>query len=90
LKGNKLISQPMKGTARRDLTNIDNDEHIKQELANSIKERAENTMIVDLVRHDMTLYAHTGSIQVEEWCKIYSISFCASNDIYDFSRAQGR
>ena len=65
----------MKGTARRDLTNIANDERIKQELAQSIKERAENTMIVDLVRHDMTRYALTGSIRVEEWCKVYSFPF---------------
>lgn len=72
---NKLISQPMKGTARRDLTNIAKDESIKEELAHSIKERAENTMIVDLVRHDMTHYAQTGSIVVEEWCKVYSFPF---------------
>jgi para-aminobenzoate synthetase component 1 len=75
LNGNKLISQPMKGTARRDLINITHDEQIKQELAHSIKERAENTMIVDLVRHDMTRYAHTGSIRVEEWCQVYSFPF---------------
>ncbi|MBL7789486.1 MAG: anthranilate synthase component I family protein [Chitinophagales bacterium] len=75
LRGNKLISQPIKGTARRDLTSPKNDIAIKNELATSIKERAENTMIVDLVRHDMTTYAETGSIKVEELCEIYTFPF---------------
>lgn len=75
LKGNELISQPIKGTARRDLYNEKNDVRIKDELENSLKERAENIMIVDLVRHDMTACAKTGSIKVEELCKIYTFPF---------------
>lgn len=75
LRGDKLISQPIKGTARRDLQDNDHDDQIKNELANSQKERAENTMIVDLVRHDMTPFAQTGSIHVEELCKIYTFPF---------------
>lgn len=75
LSGTTLTSQPIKGTARRDIVNMENDERIKAELEFSQKERAENIMIVDLVRHDMTPYAHTGSIQVEELCKIYTFPF---------------
>jgi para-aminobenzoate synthetase component 1 len=75
LKGNQLISQPIKGTARRDLHNVKNDVRIKEELENSLKERAENIMIVDLVRHDMTACAKTGSVKVEELCKIYTFPF---------------
>ena len=42
------------------------DEQMKQELLHSEKERAENVMIVDLVRNDLTPYAIPGSIKVEE------------------------
>jgi len=75
LRGDNLISQPIKGTARRNLTNKELDNQIKSELKNSTKERAENTMIVDLIRHDMTPYAHTGSIKVKELCEIYTFPF---------------
>jgi para-aminobenzoate synthetase component 1 len=75
LKDVHLISQPIKGTARRDLVDPTNDQQIADELANSLKERAENTMIVDLVRHDMTTYSKTGSINVLELCKIYTFPF---------------
>jgi para-aminobenzoate synthetase component 1 len=40
-------------------------------LQKSEKERAENTMIVDLVRNDMSRIATKGSVQVEELCKVY-------------------
>lgn len=75
LKEDKLISQPIKGTARRDLLDKNHDDQIKHELSISQKERAENRMIVDLVRHDMTAFARTGTIQVEELCKIYTFPF---------------
>jgi para-aminobenzoate synthetase component I len=39
---------------------------------NSEKERAENIMIVDLVRNDLSRTAKKGSVQVEELCKIYT------------------
>lgn len=75
LRDNQLISQPIKGTARRNLKDTQADENIKIELSQSLKERAENTMIVDLTRHDITPYAETGSIKVEELCKIYTYPF---------------
>ena len=68
---NKLISQPIKGTIRRGAT-PEEDEILKSELENDVKERAENVMIVDLVRNDLTRSAKTGTIKVEELFKIYS------------------
>ncbi len=66
--GKKIISQPIKGTIKR-TDNIDRD---KEELLNSEKERAENVMIVDLVRNDLKKCSETGTIQVEELFGIYT------------------
>ena len=67
----KLSSQPIKGTARRS-ANPEEDEKIKEELRASEKERAENVMIVDLVRNDLTKCALPGTVKVDELCGIYS------------------
>ncbi len=72
-RGSKLISQPIKGTAKRHL-DIHRDENSKNELRKSEKERAENVMIVDLVRNDLTKSAVPGSVKVEELFGIYSFS----------------
>lgn len=56
-KAQRLISQPIKGTAKTDLANPEHNQEIIQNLLHSTKERAENTMIVDLVRHDMSQLA---------------------------------
>ncbi len=69
-KGNKIISQPIKGTARRD-ENLETDTQIAKDLENDPKERSENIMIVDLVRNDLSHTAKKGSVKVEELCKIY-------------------
>ena len=68
--GNRLISQPIKGTARRHIDMVQDAAEAYQ-LQMSEKERAENTMIVDLVRNDMSRIATKGSVQVEELCKVY-------------------
>lgn len=68
--GDQLISQPIKGTAKRHIDQIQDAEEAFQ-LQNSEKERAENTMIVDLVRNDMSRIATKGSVQVKELCKVY-------------------
>jgi len=68
---NILVSQPIKGTARRG-QNETEDCFIKEELQNNLKERAENVMIVDLVRNDFSRVAQRGSVKVAELCKIYS------------------
>ncbi|PWS26050.1 aminodeoxychorismate synthase component I [Pedobacter yonginense] len=70
-RGDKLISQPIKGTAKRSL-DAEEDEAIKSALRNDIKEQAENVMIVDLVRHDLTKSAIKGSVKVEELFGIYT------------------
>lgn len=70
--GSKILSQPMKGTARRDLSNTSHDEARKEQLFNSSKERSENVMIVDLVRNDLSRIAAKGSVKVEEMFGIYS------------------
>ena len=70
-EGNKVISQPIKGTAKRSKDSI-LDEQLKSDLAQNEKERSENIMIVDLVRNDLSHTATKGSVQVEELCQIYS------------------
>ncbi len=66
-----LISQPIKGTARRS-QDPKEDAAFKKALAEDSKERAENIMIVDLVRNDMSKSAQKGSVVVEELCKVYT------------------
>lgn len=70
-EGTKLLSQPIKGTRKRSKEKI-LDNVLKQELGNSEKEKAENIMIVDLVRNDLSKFAAKGSVQVEELCGLYS------------------
>ncbi|ELR69337.1 Para-aminobenzoate synthase, aminase component [Fulvivirga imtechensis AK7] len=69
--GRKLISQPIKGTAKRGVSPYE-DEIIKQKLRTDEKELAENMMIVDLVRNDLARSAKTGSVTVEEMFGIYT------------------
>lgn len=71
-KENKIISQPIKGTIRRDLNDKNHDDQLKQQLFNDPKERSENVMIVDLVRNDLSRTAKKGSVKVEELFGIYS------------------
>ncbi len=70
-EGDKILTQPIKGTARRD-KDKQKDALIKEELYDSIKERAENVMIVDLMRNDLARSCKTGSINVDELFGIYS------------------
>lgn len=67
----KVISQPIKGTQRISPNKIE-DEVLQQKLKENSKERAENIMIVDLVRNDLSKVATKGSVQVEELCEIYT------------------
>lgn len=70
-EGTKVISQPIKGTAKRSL-DINEDEKSKLDLVHNEKERSENIMIVDLVRNDLSQTATKGSVQVEELCQPYT------------------
>lgn len=66
-----LISQPIKGTAARGKT-ASEDEVIKKQLRNNPKEIAENVMIVDLVRNDMTLSVEPGTVGADRKLEIHS------------------
>ncbi len=70
-QGNRIISQPIKGTARRLVDRVQ-DKELAKKLFHDPKERAENIMIVDLVRNDLSKTAIQGSVKVEELCKVYS------------------
>jgi para-aminobenzoate synthetase component I len=70
-KGTHLSSQPIKGTAPRGKTDLE-DLRYRNNLQSSQKERAENIMIVDLVRNDLSQLAEKGSVKVDELCEIYS------------------
>lgn len=71
-RGNRLISQPIKGTARRHATDEGADQRIREQLRSSEKERAENVMIVDLVRNDLSRVCEPGSVVVDELFGVYS------------------
>mgnify|MGYP000013966609 CR=1 FL=1 len=70
-KGNQLISQPIKGTSRRE-ADVLKDEANKKHLIESAKEKSENVMVVDLVRNDMSMVCEKGSVKVKELFGIYS------------------
>lgn len=71
--GNRLISQPIKGTKRKGNTVQDN-EQLKQQLQTDTKERAENVMIVDLTRNDLARSSKPGTVQVEELFGVYEFN----------------
>ena len=70
--GNKIISQPIKGTSKRVTEDKIKDEASKSYLINSEKEKSENVMIVDLVRNDMSRFCKEASVKVTELFGIYS------------------
>jgi para-aminobenzoate synthetase component I len=70
--GNRIISQPIKGTAKRIAGDAKADEQQKKDLYSNEKERSENTMIVDLVRNDLAKICTEGSVHVKDFLGIYS------------------
>ena len=70
-KGPLLRSEPIKGTAPRSQDKAQ-DQQLASALQNNPKERAENIMIVDLVRNDLSQIAAKDSVKVEKLCEIYS------------------
>ncbi|NMH88689.1 aminodeoxychorismate synthase component I [Flavivirga algicola] len=70
-EGKTVISQPIKGTAKRSDNSLE-DEVLKMALSQDTKERSENIMIVDLVRNDLSKTAVKGSVKVEELTKVYT------------------
>ncbi|MGZ5287369.1 MAG: anthranilate synthase component I family protein, partial [Flavisolibacter sp.] len=70
-EGSRLLSQPIKGTIRRDLDNAENDAALEKELQQSSKDQAENVMVVDMVRNDLTRICEEATVQVDELFGIY-------------------
>lgn len=69
-KDKQLLTQPIKGTNARGLTEAQ-DKAQREKLNNSKKERSENVMIVDLVRNDLSRVAAKGSVRVSELFGVY-------------------
>jgi len=65
LENNKIKTKPMKGTAKRGETRVQDEANIEF-LKNDEKNRAENVMIVDLLRNDLGKIAKTGTVKVEK------------------------
>ena len=68
-KANRIVTRPMKGTAKRGV-NIGNDKNNAEDLKRDPKNRAENTMIVDLLRNDLGKICDYDSVKAESICDI--------------------
>ncbi len=73
VRGSKVLTQPIKGTRRRGL-DAAQDEELKQALCESEKDRAENLMIVDLLRNDLGSLCITGSVTAEKLFELQSFN----------------
>ena len=67
----RLRTRPMKGTAPRGRAPAE-DAALAKRLRNSTKDRAENIMIVDLMRNDLATIARTGTVEVGSLCRLES------------------
>ncbi|HEX9664932.1 MAG TPA: aminodeoxychorismate synthase component I [Thermodesulfobacteriota bacterium] len=72
-KGNQVVTKPIKGTKKRG-SSAESDELLIYELSKSDKERAENLMIVDLMRNDLSRVCNVGTVNVTNLFKIESYS----------------
>jgi len=70
--GNRVFSQPIKGTSKRDHDHPELDEENRLYLVQSSKEKSENVMVVDLVRNDLSRICIPGSVKVDELFGLYS------------------
>jgi len=71
IEGDRVISQPMKGTRPRGRSMAE-DSAFAEELARDPKERSENIMALDVARNDLSRIATSGSVKVEELCAVKS------------------
>lgn len=72
-RGDLLVSQPIKGTAPRD-SNPEKDQKLRDDLASNKKERAENVMIVDLVRNDLSRVATKDSVHIPGLFEVHTFN----------------
>lgn len=70
-KGNKLLTEPIKGTAKRG-KNKEEDEQLKADLVNSEKERLENTITAHAVQKELAKIAIDNKATIDELCQLYS------------------
>ncbi len=90
----KIISRPMKGTARRGRTFAEDWEHAEA-LRHSAKDRAENIMIVDMIRNDIGRVAEPGSIEtvstydVEKYPTVWQMTSTVQGDLEPRMNADG-
>lgn len=70
-EGDKLISQPIKGTAKRGL-NLEEDVRIQKNLLANKKELAENRMVTDMVVQEMEQFSIDDSVEIEELHQLYT------------------
>lgn len=71
--GQTIVSEPIKGTRKRN-ANREEDQKMIHDLLNSEKDKAENLMIVDLIRHDFSRFCESGSVQVPALFQVRSYS----------------
>jgi para-aminobenzoate synthetase component 1 len=92
-QGSRLVTRPMKGTAPRHSDPAE-DQRLADELLASTKNRAENLMIVDLLRNDLGRLAQPGSVRVddlftlERYPSVWTMTSTVSADAPDVSLAQ--
>lgn len=87
-KANMIVSKPMKGTMPRGKTSVE-DQLNYEKLMYSHKDRAENVMIVDLLRNDMSRISKTGTIEVyklffiETYQTVYQMTSMVTGQLED-------
>lgn len=96
LTGDSISMEPMKGTRPR-ASDPDLDQQLRQELLDSDKERAENLMIVDMIRNDLGRIAESGSVTVSDlfsilefptvWQQVSRVQALTSATLADLFRA---
>ena len=69
VRGNEVVTRPIKGTVRR-TGNDDDDQRLGEMLVQSEKDRAENIMIVDLMRNDLSRVCTDASVRVDGLCEL--------------------
>ena len=75
VRGHEVYVEPVKGTRPRS-GDAETDAALRDELANSLKERAEHVMIVDLERNDLGRACVAGSIEVDPLFRVESTAYC--------------